>query len=34
MDNPINCLDGTTVVVMRVFHTSQHPKKKLRRKRK
>lgn len=25
--------DGPTVVVMRVFHTSQHPKKKLRRKK-
>lgn len=27
-------IDGTTIVVMRVFHTSQHPKKKFRRKKK
>lgn len=25
--------DGPVVVVMRIFHTSQHPKKKLRRKK-
>ena len=25
--------DGPVVVVMRVFHTSQHPKKKVRRKK-